>query len=478
MALVQLAKFEGSSALRHGHVSTKTARSKSTKRVRLKTIKKKGVIYEDNWLVDSPRRIMSEKTTLGFDIPSPLLLSLESFYDEVAVTSVSNRQAAEQKARSLMSTLLTKCTKLGREKGLRFSRAMYAGSTMDGTQVVNAIDVDIFMVFELPVKTVKIATLEPGYRMIPLRKFLATDVKKYDPWQFGRSTDGLYLSPLIVTRNVYNIVSRALKFNREAYLEPYTLEKGKAPIFVRLDGYVFHITPAVFLHSENVFLLTRPYRFDEHENSDMMWRVSYVVKERKLLNSMDKTDRGMRKKAFIALKALVAVEHTLNCIDSYQIKTVLFHCFDRDVDSTPRWQRNTIENVFLDLIGELYHFLRIKNLPHFYVKGYNLLDNMDSKLLHNVTQRLGFIINNPQELIRILNKRPEEPEEEVLPFEQYSRDSTEVGLRTCNDMDRFPGTEFTLLGSDSSSSSSCSHEPVVPTKGKEVTFAEATTTIF
>ena len=113
----------------------------------------------------------------------------------------------------------------------------------------------------------------------------------------------------------------------------------------------------------------------------------------------------MRKKTFTALKALVSVEHTLVGLDSYQIKTVLLHCFDRDVDCMPRWQRNVIENLFLDLIGELYHFLKIRNLPHFYIKDYNLLANMDKKLLHNITQRLGFIINNPKELIRILNKR-------------------------------------------------------------------------
>ena len=465
----------GSSLLKHENITDKGTRNKTTKRVRLKGIKI-GDIYEYNGLVDSPRRIMSEKTALGFETPNPLLMSLESFFDEVAVTSVSDRQAAEQKAKSFMSTLLPKCTKLGRGMGLRFTRVMYPGSTMDGTQVVEASDVDIFMVFELPVKTARIATLEPGYRMIPLRKFQTTDSKKYDPWQFGRSNDGLYLSPLIVNRKTYAIVERAIKFNIDVYLEPYVLQEGKAPICVRLDGYTFHITPAIFLQSENVFLVTRPYRFDEHVNSDMMWRMNFVMQERKLLNTMDKTDRRMRKKAFIALKALVHVEHTLNCIDSYQIKTVLFHCFDRDVDNTPKWQRSTIENLFMDLVVELHHFLKMRSLPHFYVKDYNLLENMDPKLLHNVTQRLGFIMNNPQELIRILKKRPEEQEEDVLPFGQCSRDSTEVELRQY-EPDRFPGTELTILGSDSSESSSCSPLPSVPPKRKEAKFAETTTTI-
>ena len=456
------------------NISPKTTGGKVKKRVRLKAAREAGTIFKENELVDSPRQIISEKTSLGTDIPSSLFKSLESFYDEVAITSVSDRATAEKTAKTLMSTLLSKCTKLGRGMGFRFTRAVYAGSTMDGTQVVDTTNVDVFLVYELPIKTVKVPTLEPGYRMISLRKFYVDDAKKYDPWQFGRSTDGLHLSPLRVNINVYDLVVRALRYNEEAYVEPYTMEEGQAPIKVKFNGHVVHITPAIFLHAEDTFLVTRPYRFDEHVNSDMMWRMSFVTRERKLLETMNKTDRGMRKKAFTALKALVSLEHTLNGLDSYQIKSVLFHCFDRDVDCLPRWQRNTIENLFLDLIGELYHFLKIKNLPHFYIKGYNLLENMDKKTVRNITQRLGFIMNNPKELIRILNKRPQQPDEEMLPFGSYSRDSTAVDLSPFDELDRLPGTEVTLLDSDTSSEISSSQRIVSSHKQRIVRFNETT----
>ena len=454
--------------------SPMTTKGKVKKRVRLKAGLETATIFKENALVDSPRQIMSEQTSLGTDIPSSLFKSLESFYDEVAITSVSDRAGAERTAKTLMSTLLSKCTKLGRGMGFRFTRAVYAGSTMDGTQVVDTTNVDVFLVFELPIKIVRVPTLEPGYRMIPLRKFLTDDTKKYDPWQFGRSVDGLHLSPLRVNKNVYDLVARSLRYNEEAHLEPYTLEEGKAPIKVKFNGHVVHITPAIFLHAEDTFLVTRPDRFDEHVNSDMMWRMSFVTKERKLLDTMNKTDRGMRKKTFTALKALVSVEHTLVGLDSYQIKTVLLHCFDRDIDCMPRWQRNVIENLFLDLIGELYHFLKIKNLPHFYIKDYNLLANMDKKLLHNLTQRLGFIINNPKELIRILNKRQEQPDEDMLPFGSLSRDSTAADLLPPGELDRIPGTEVTLLDSDTNSEISLSRPVVSSQKQKIVRFNETT----
>ena len=462
------------SSIQMTNVSSRTTDGKVKKRVRLKAAREAGIFFKENELVDSPRQIMSEKTSLGTDIPSSLFKSLESFYDEVAITSVSDRVAAEKTAKTLMSTLLSKCTKLGRGMGFRFTRAVYAGSTMDGTQVVDTTNVDVLLVFELPIKTVKVPTLEPGYRMIPLRKFFTDDAKKYDPWQFGRSVDGLHLSPLRVNKNVHDLVSRALRYNEEAYLEPYILEEGQAPIKVKLNDHVVHITPAIFLHAEDTFLVTRPYRFDEHVNSDMMWRMNFVMKERKLLDTMNKTDRGMRKKAFTALKALVSVEHTLIGLDSYTIKTVLFHCFDRDVDCVPRWQRNIIENLFLDLIGELYHFLKIKKLPHFYVKNYNLLENMDKKLLHNLTQRLGFIINNPRELIRILNKRQKQPDEDMLPFGSFSRDSTAVDILPVDELDRLPGTEVTLLDSDNNSEISSSQPAVSSHKQRIVRFNEAT----
>ena len=445
---------------------------KAKKRVRLKAARKAKNIFKENDLVDSPRQILLEKTTLGTDSPSPLFKSLESFYDEVAITSLSDRAAAERTARNLMSVLLPKCAKLGRGIGFRFTRAVLSGSTMDGTQVLDTKDVDVFLVFELPIKTVRVATLEPGYRMIPLRKFFNDDNRKYDPWQFGRSKDGLYLSPLIVNRNVYDLVVRALKYHQEAHLDPYTLKEGQAPIQITVDGHTVHITPAVFLHSEDTFLVTRPYRFDEHVTSDMMWRMSFVAKERKLMNTMSKTDRGMRKKAFIALKALIGVEHTLTGLDSYQIKTALFHCFDKDIDCTPRWQRNIVDNLFLDLVREIYHCFRIKQLPNFFIKDHNLLGNMDKKLLHDCTQRLCFIVNNPKELIRILRKRPGRTDEDLLPFDAVSRDSTTSYLSASTEF----GTEVTLLNFDINSQISFDQTKSItlPSKRKTVRFNEST----
>ncbi len=455
--------------------------AKKKKKVRLKTVAEERMdrpdVFANHWLVDSPRKIVLEKTTLGLDTTSSLVASLEQFYDEVAFIPQNELEAGELKAKRLMVGLLPKCAKHGQRIGLKITKAVYPGSTSDGTQVIDASNVDVFILFEFPEKDVEVESLEAGYRMIPLPKHFEKDDGPPDPWRFGRSADGMHLSPMVINENLYEIIERSLQWHRHAVVEPFKIEEGRAPICVRWEGHNIHITPAVFLQSEDVFLITRPYRFDEHIDSDMRWRMSFAMKERKILRLMDRTDRGIRRKAFMAFKALVAVEHTLKGFYSYQLKTILFHCFDRDIDHTPKWQRGTVETAFVTYLQELYHCLKVKNLPHFYVRGSNLLANVDDKLLHNLTQRVAYLVNNPREIVRILKKRPRsEEEEDILPLISYSRDSSIVTFATTQPPlpGRTPGTQLTLLGSVSGSEDE-TNSPVP--KGKDVKFARGHTVI-
>jgi len=53
------------------------------------------------------------------------------------------------------------------------------------------------------------------------------------------------------------------------------------------------------------YVVSRPYSYDVDPASDFLWRLSTVERESRILQQMDRSDRGARRKAYRVLKALV-----------------------------------------------------------------------------------------------------------------------------------------------------------------------------
>lgn len=68
-----------------------------------------------------------------------------------------------------------------------------------------------------------------------------------------------------------------------------------------------------------------------------------------------------------------------------------------------------IEDVFIDILDELSHAYSSENLPHFFLEGFNLLDQMPKQVFHRITNRLLYLSNNRREVLRIIKKRKKEP---------------------------------------------------------------------
>ena len=373
----------------------------------------KGDPFENNWLVDTPRVILSEKTMMDFT--SPLQKELEGFYEEVAYVPEEEYDNAVSATRSLVRYLTRKFNKLGDFKnglseyknGLKILPAVFAGSTFDKTQSMNITDVDILLCFELYDKA-KVETLQPGYQIInlPRHKEKEGGGGPPDVCMFGRSEDGQYLSTRTVSWLFYSMIERLVAPRKDTILQPYTINEGKSHIIVTVnEKYNIHILPAAWDKRVEAHLVMRPYIYDDNPFSDMMWRYSYTQDEHLLFKTMASADRGCRLKVYQILKALIRVEHTLEGLTGYQVKTVLLHMFDADVDNTPRWQRGNMEACFMNVLRELKHYFVRRNLPHFFVKGQNLLENMPDRTWNNLKSRISFLVGNPRECVRILKKR-------------------------------------------------------------------------
>ena len=363
-------------------------------------------VVSNTSIVDSPRKIMQEKTKVG-DFPTPLTSSLELFHEEMVNMSEKKLFTATKKIEALVEYMLPRIIKLGNQMGLKILGVKYAGSTFDDTQTMLPYDMDVFLLFDRH-KT-KIEGLDAGYMFLPLKKYRPKKISPPDEFRFGRSEDGLYVSSMLVARNMYDVVERALKLHPHVALEPYTIEDGGSQIKLTLKNrYNVSLVPATYMEKEDYHLVSKPYTNDINPWSDMMWRLSFVDRERRILALMDQADRGMRRKAFKILKTLVKVEHTLPGLTSYHIKTVLLHSFDSDVDCTPRWQRNSVQTCFLGLLADLHEFLAIGSMPHFFVRGCNLLAGISRRTIITLRMRTGFLLSNKSELVRVLRKRATE----------------------------------------------------------------------
>jgi len=156
------------------------------------------------------------------------------------------------------------------------------------------------------------------------------------------------------------------------------------------------------------YVVARPYAYDIDATSDFLWRLSTVERESRILDQMDRSDRGARRKAYRVLKALVRVEPPLSGLNSYLVRTAVLHAFDSMVDLTPRWQRHTVVAAFGDLLGELATRLADGHMPHFFYRRYDLLEAVSPRLLARWRDRLRCLASSPGEVERLLRRRTRE----------------------------------------------------------------------
>lgn len=359
-------------------------------------------IYEDHWLVESPRKVQFERTTLG--IESPISTHLDMFYDSLLEVRPEVIERTHDVVTSFVEYLLPRLKKLGNKLGFKILDVIYAGSTFDDTYAVNIREIDLFILFKKP--PTALHNMSPGYKYIPLKKYVKKDGSPPDPFRFGRSVDGMYLSPVVVAQNIHSLIERALRLHSYAELQDFLLQDGCSPSVVILKKkYKLNLTPAAYLESDRVFLVTRPYCFDENPQSDAIWRMSHIFKERMIISRMDKADRGVRRKAYRLLKALVKVEPTLEGLNTYHLKTVLLNTFDDTVDHILRWQRDSVDTCFTVMLKQLELALSHKHLPNFFIKDQNLFSNMNPRVLNRLSARVSYLIGNQNELLRVLKKR-------------------------------------------------------------------------
>jgi Mab-21 protein len=108
------------------------------------------------------------------------------------------------------------------------------------------------------------------------------------------------------------------------------------------------------------------------------------------------------------LKALVRVEPQLDGISSYHVRTASLYTFDRIVDDSSCWQRQSTVSAFLDLLTELDQHLAHGCMPHFFFRQLDLLSGVPIQTVQKWRSRIRYLVVNRGELMRVLIRRTED----------------------------------------------------------------------
>ena len=155
--------------------------------------------------------------------------------------------------------------------------------------------------------------------------------------------------------------------------------------------YVVEILPAFRVGDELYLYVWKPIKGEEMPDS-FIWRRSFSVEEMKKLVGVSKT-------VLRILKALRNREHALAPLNSYQLKTAVFH----EMDAEPDWSEQRLPLRFIGVLYQLEQFLSQGNLPHYFMPQINLLASMSPESASNLIARIKLIRTNKVEMMKILN---------------------------------------------------------------------------
>ncbi|XP_068751565.1 cyclic GMP-AMP synthase-like receptor 3 [Montipora capricornis] len=132
-----------------------------------------------------------------------------------------------------------------------------------------------------------------------------------------------------------------------------------------------------------------------------LWRCSFSLGEKEMLQRMDKYDKGCRHELLRIVKTIVNRERTsLGKLESYHLKTAFIHYIEKKRED---WgHRNSLGKHFVSFLEELQCHLLSGSLPHFYLRDVNLLDDINPVIVEKMGNRVERILNSEAKLNQIL----------------------------------------------------------------------------
>lgn len=282
-------------------------------------------------------------------------------------------------------------------------RLEYTGSVYERLKTEAADEVDVMVVLKTTRGEIEVSGSGiPGYVRIMAREDSA--FRKY------ASREG-YIDPIRLRDGWFNsLVNRAVNdFNAKSpfsevrlvvrYHGPAIqldiLRKGTNDKLLSVD-----LVPC-FQVGESCYV-TKPYKGRHSVSSpELLWRQSFSLQEKQVLEYMDR-DQGCRHELLRIVKTLVKRQATSLPLESYYLKTAFMHYIKGG--GLQNWvSGDALGNHFSGFLRALQIFLERRNLPHYWLSGVNLLDDINQVVTRNMAYRLQAILNSEVEMNNVLS---------------------------------------------------------------------------
>lgn len=221
-----------------------------------------------------------------------------------------------------------------------------------------------------------------------------------------------YLDPERLGRGwLYTLVDQAVRYFRDisspsgVHLDVYSsgpsveldvVKKRTGEILLTAD-----LIPCFEFESGDYFV-AKPYKGRRYVSSpELLWRQSFSLQEKEMLEKMDSGDGGHRHNLFRIVKTIMTRESgPLGRLDSYHLKTAFMHYIS---ERREKWNgENALAHHFLGYLGNLQTWLECGILPNYWQRDVSILEDFDQGPLEIMAKRLERILNSRAEMNKLL----------------------------------------------------------------------------
>ena len=289
-----------------------------------------------------------------------------------------------------------------REKSaLPILRLEYTGSVYERLKTEAADEVDVMVVLKTTNSEVVLEVAEvPGYARLKARsdsKFRTRDYASAEGYiNPERLRNGWFYS--LVVQAVNNFRARDVNLVVRSHGPAVQLDIVKKGTNQRLLSA--DLVPC-FQIGHDSYYVAKPYTGHKQvSNRDLLWRQSFSLKEKAILEHMDR-DFGCRHELLRILKTIVKKNPTyFGSLESYHLKTAFMHYMKKEVQG---WRgESALEKHFIGFLRLLQSYLEKGCLPHYWLPRVNLLEDISAVVTRNMADRLKRILNSEVEMNKIL----------------------------------------------------------------------------
>ena len=267
----------------------------------------------------------------------------------------------------------------------------YTGSVYEGLKTEAADEVDIMVVLKTTMQEVTVEDAEvAGYAR--LKASTASSLRKY------ASHEGYIIPERLRNGWFHSLIDQAVRAFQNSSRYLVTRYHGPAiqiEFKSRSTNQLLLSTDLVpcFQLGSNDYFVAKSYTGQRRvANPELLWRQSFSLREKTKLQHMDR-DGGCRHELLRIVKTIVTRERTsLGALESYHLKTTFMHYIDKKPHN---WNaQNSLGEHFLGFLAELQGYLERRNLPHYSLRGVNLLEDINPVLTQNMAGRVRRILTS------------------------------------------------------------------------------------